>query len=546
MPRYEGGNLLVEALAQKGVTRLFSVSGGPINSVYVAARAAGVQLCHVRHETAAAFMADATARVTGVPGVAVVTLGPGVTNTVTGAATAQLAGVPMLIVGGQAPLHAQHKGAGMSMETVPIMERVTNWAAQVVDTARIPEYVEAAWRHMFTGRPGPVYLEIPVDVLSAETDRPPDAPGERLRHPAGVVPAAMEQLEELLTAARRPVLIAGDDVRWSDAGALLRSFVDAQRIPFAQARLARGAVPEQDHPLFMGPGYLPNNAVLRHAVGTADLVILLGHFFDFDLGFGEGLSPDTTVVQVHPDPTVLGRNVVPHLGIASSSAALLERALDIQPAARDEEWVGTLPREWREQRATLSTKGADHSDGIHPLALVDAVVDAMPSETTYVTSHGNIDFWADAHIEVDDPSRYLRAGQAGALGAEIPYGVAAKLARPDDPVVVFVGDGGVGYHVMELETAARYGAPVIVVVADDRKWGAIAIPQRQAYGMEVEMDLPPRDWARLATAIGGHGETVDDLAEIPSALERAVKSKLPAIVHVRVASVLSPYMASIS
>jgi acetolactate synthase I/II/III large subunit len=177
---------------------------------------------------------------------------------------------------------------------------------------------------------------------------------------------------------------------------------------------------------------------------------------------------------------------------------------------------------------------------------VDAVVAAMPAETTYVTSHGNVDFWADARLKIKRPDLYLRAGQAGALGTEVPYGIGARFAHPERPVVVFVGDGGIGYHVTELETAARYQRPVIVVVLDDEKWAAIALPQRQAYGDEFEMDLPRRDWAKVAEGLGCFGakaETVDDIGRV---MREALASGRPALVQIPVASLLSPYMAYIS
>ena len=166
----------------------------------------------------------------------------------------------------------------------------------------------------------------------------------------------------------------------------------------------------------------------------------------------------------------------------------------------------------------------------------------MPPGTTFVTSHGNIDFWADPVLRISPPSRYLRAGQSGALGAEIPFGVAAKLASPAATVVVVVGDGGFAFHGLELETALRYGAPVVVVVYDDEKWGAIALPQQRAYGTEIELDLPRRAWWRVMRAMGGHGEYVDEEADLGGALRRALESGLPAVVQVKVPSVEAPYV----
>ena len=183
---------------------------------------------------------------------------------------------------------------------------------------------------------------------------------------------------------------------------------------------------------------------------------------------------------------------------------------------------------------------------LHPVAAVDAVVEAMPAETIYVSSHGNVDFWADACLRLPAPGRYLRAGQAGALGAEIPYGIGAKFAEPARPVVVFVGDGGAGYHFSEIDTADRYACPVVIVILDDEKWSAIALPQRDAYGGEFEMDLPRRNWPQIAAAMGGFGALARTGPEIGGAMRAAVASGRPAVVQIPVRSVISPYMAAIS
>ncbi|MGH2450876.1 MAG: thiamine pyrophosphate-binding protein [Candidatus Limnocylindria bacterium] len=542
----EGGDLLVASLEARGVRRLFSVSGGPINSVYHATLHSSVELCHVRHEAAAGFMADATARVTGVPGVAVVTLGPGVTNAVTPVATALRAGVPMLVVGGQAPSDQVDREPGMSIDGVAAMRPVTKWAAAVSAAARIPEYVEEAWRRMTSGRPGPAYLEIPVDVLTTTVDSLPTVRGER-RLAAPAPPELAADVGEALRAARRPLLIGGDDVFFSRAGATLRAFVERHRVPFALLRLARGAVDER-HPLFAGPAYTPANPVFRRALGETDCVLLVGHPWEFDLEYGAALADDAVVVHVYPDAVVLGRHRRCDLAADCTAESFLSSLAAAPAGVRDDAWISELVAEWRDVRVRTSREARAASAGgaMHPVTLVEEILAAAPEQTIFVTSHGNIDFWADAQIEVGPQTRYLRAGQYGPLGAEIPYGIAAKLAEPNHAAIVFVGDGGFGYHCLELETAARYGAAAIVVVADDESWGAIAMPQREAYGVEVEMDLPRRDWPSLVEALGGYGEAVDDPVDVGPALSRCLASGLPSVMHVRVASVLSPYMEYIS
>lgn len=539
--RYEGGDLLAESLKSLGVRQIFSVSGGPLNSLYHAASVHDLPVIHTRHEAAAVFMAEAVSRVSGIPGVAAVTLGPGVTNTVTPALVSKMAGTPLLIIGAQAATTSFDRGAGMSADHIPIMTPVTKWATRVLHTDRIPEYVEAAWRVMWAGRPGPVFLEVPVDVLSARAA--PNRPVDFRRPQPGLDSRDAEALAGAVAKARRPLLVIGDDVRWDRPDKLL-DVIEGLQLPFVTARLARGAVDER-HRLWAGVGYVPANATLVRALVEADLVIVLGHHFEFDLGFGAGLDNDAEIVQCSMAPDLLGKNRRATIGLLAAPSAVIDFMATLAAGPVDGAWVAATTESWRRERSEQA--GSDAlSTPIHPVAAVDAVVAAMPEDTVYVTSHGNIDFWADARIEVRAPDRYLRAGQAGALGAEIPYAIGARFADPDRPVVVFVGDGGVGYHVMELDTAARYERPIVVVVLDDQKWGAIALPQKTAYGSEFEMNLPRRDWPKLAESLGGFGARVETADEIGNAVRAASASGKPAIVHVPVRSVLSPYMASIS
>lgn len=551
--RHEGGDALVAALARHGVTTLFSVSGGPINSAYHATTRHPVTIVHTRHEAAAGFMADSVYRSTGVPGAVLATLGPGVTNVVTPAACAMAAGVPMFVVGGQASTTQLHRGAGMELDTLSAMASVTKWSAQVLHAGRIEEFVDEAWRRMTAGTPGPVYLETPVDVLSAEVPasrgradvRPlPAAPS-----PAAPSPAAVASVRRLLEEARRPILIAGDGVHHAACADALRAFVAGAELPTSTLRLARGAIDEAGDPWWAGPAYVPANPVLAESLATADLVLLLGHHWEFDLEFGAGLGDGATVVQVHHDAARIGRNGRVDVGVLADAGAFLDALGPVSGAARDGEWTRGRAQGWRDLQQQLTRDSAlppaDADRRAHPLEVIDAVVAASPEGTRFVTSHGNVDFWADPRIPVRRPRHYLRTGQSGALGAEIPYGVGSAIVDPSAPSVVFVGDGGVGYHVTELETAARCGAPVVVVVLDDNCWGAIAMPQRMAYDVEVGLSLPARDWARVAAGLGACGASVA-ADKVGEAVAKAIASGGPALIQVPVRRVLSPYMTHIS
>nr|WP_237684231.1 thiamine pyrophosphate-binding protein [Pseudaminobacter soli] len=538
----DGGAAIVAWFKEAGIRNVFSVSGGPINSVYRACAHQGVRLVHARHEAAACFMAEAQSRVTGRPGAAVVTLGPGVTNAVTPGLVAMLAGTPVIIVGAQAATRSAERGAGMAYDVLPIMKNVTKWAARCTDPDRLQEYLDIAWRKMWAGRPGPVFIEVPTDILSAPLKGRPASVAPANPGIPGLASADADAARALVAAAARPLLILGDELFWSRSGKIVEA-VEKHGLAFATMRLARGIVDER-HERWMGPAYAPCNATLRRAMKEADCILLLGHHFEFDLEFGDSVGSQARIIQVCSDQELLHRNRRVELGIASSPAAFIELLAGMPALQADRAWCDGLVSAWSEERK--AQLGDGDANGMHPVAAIDAVSSAAPENAIFVTSHGNIDFWADARLRVFAPGRYLRAGQSGALGAELPYGAGASFADPEAPVIVFVGDGGVGFHVSELDTAERYGRAFIVVVLDDESWGAIALPQQQSFGETYEMKLPRRDWTKVAEGLGGKGYLARNEREIAQALGDAIASGKPAIIQVPVRSVISPYMAYIS
>lgn len=539
--RFEGGDLLVQSLKTLGVRQIFSVSGGPLNSIYHAAATNGLPLIHNRHEAAAGFMADAVARLTGIPGVAAVTLGPGVTNMVTPALVALMAGTPMLILGAQAQIATFDRGVPMSTDHMPIMKPVTKWSARVHETARIPEYVERAWRHMWSGRPGPVFLELPVDVLSAPAE--PLVPAAFTMPRLGLAGSDRSRLIDMMNEARRPLFLFGDQTHWEKPSGL-EKVVSRLGIPFATLRLARGII-DENHELCVGPGYLPCNQSLRQTLSESDLILIVGHDLESDLGFGQDIHRDARIIQTTADASMLGKGRNPDLGIVAGVQAVVDAAGEAKMPKLDRQWCSARVSAWHhEYEAQLDGPAFDKA--LHPLAAIDAVVAAAPDNSVFVTSHGNVDFWADARLKVRASDLYLRAGQAGSLGAEVCFGLAARMVNSKRPSIVFVGDGGVGYHVTELDTAARYGAPFVIVVLDDQKWAAIALPQAADYGGEYEMNLPQRDWTKVAEGLGGNGYLARSKDEIAVALQAALDSAKPAILHIPIRSVLSPYMKAFS
>jgi acetolactate synthase-1/2/3 large subunit len=543
----DGGASIVNWLKAAGVAHVFSVSGGPINPIYRACGELGLPLVHTRHEAAACFMAEAASRLTGRAGAVVVTLGPGSTNTVTPALVSAMAGTPLIIIAAQAPVRAFERGAAMSWDALPILSSLAKWSARVIEVDRIPEYLDIAWRKMWAGRPGPVFLEVPADILSAQVSEGARATRDEVAPPRPVRPApsaadAAALLAEL-GASKRPLLLLGDETFWDRADGW-RQVIEKHHLPFATLRLARGIVDER-HRLCIGPGYSPCNATLRRALLEADCIFIIGHHFEFDLEYGDRIGAQARVVQVASDTDLLHRNRRADLAVAASPGNVVSLLAEAAAASTEQGWVDELVSQWQEEwRAQL---GDNDKDGaLHPVAAIDAVIEAAPAETVYVSSHGNVDFWADARLRMRHPGHYLRAGQSGALGAEVPYGAGAAFADPGAPVIVFVGDGGIGYHVTELDTAERYGKPFVIVVLDDEMWGAIALPQQARFGATYEMDLPRRDWAKVAEALGCKGYVCREVDQIQAAVKDALASGKPALVQVTVRSVISPYMDYIS
>jgi acetolactate synthase-1/2/3 large subunit len=430
----------------------------------------------------------------------------------------------------------------MSYEVLPTMKTVTKWAARVIDANRIPEYLDIAWRKMWAGRPGPVFLEIPTDILNSPTslDSPLQAP-PRVAAPA-VSTADLAELRKALSTATRPLLLLGDECFWNRPDRVLEA-VERHGTPFATLRLARGIIDEH-HQHWMGPGYTACNGTLRRALAEADCIIMIGHHFEFDLEFGKTVGRGAQVIQACSDRELLHRNRRADLALVASPAHFISALADAPVMSTDASWVSSLLQDWTKEWE--NQRGENANQGLHPVTAIDAVSGAAPENTIYVSSHGNVDFWADARLRLNRPGRYLRAGQSGALGAEVPYGAGASFADPDSPVIVFVGDGGVGFHVTELDTAERYGRAFIIAVLDDELWGAIALPQEASFGETYEMALPRRDWSKVAQGLGCKGFFCADADAIKSAVGEAISSKKPALIQIPVRSVISPYMDYIS
>ena len=515
---------LVETLVAAGVEHLFTLSGNQILSVYDAAIGRPLTLYHTRHEAAAVHMADAWARLTDRPGVALVTAGPGHLNALSALYGARMEDSPVLLLSGASPRGERGLGAFQEIDQAAAARPVTKAAWSAEDPQRLADDVARALSLAQSERPGPVHLSLPGDLLEANVS---DASAARvmLTAPARAGDAEIKTIVEMLAAAKRPVIIAGPGMargrRWSAVQALSR----ATGVPGLPSESPRGL----NDPWLHGA-----NASLAQA----DVVLLLGKTLDFSLRFGRGpaWAAGCRFVQVSAEATPTREGV---LTIVADPLAVTELLTAKAGSASTTGWTdevarirATTPPGWNDLRPGTSSP-------MHPLAVCAAVQPWLDRGATLVADGGEFGPWAQAGLEARER---LINGPSGSIGSAMPMAIAARLARPNAPVFALLGDGTFGFHALEIDTALRYGLPFVAVVGNDARWNAEHQLQLKHYGAEraVACSLLPTRYDRVAEALGGHGEHVERASDLPAALERAVASGKPAVVNVVIDGVAAP------
>ncbi len=529
-----GGQLVARALKAEGIEAIFTLCGGHIIDIYDGCLNEGIRIVDVRHEQSAAHAADAWTRLTGIPGCAVVTAGPGLTDTVTAVANAWRAQTPMLVLGGQGPLVQAHMGALQELDHVGLLKPIAKFATTVYHTHRIAEIIGMAFRQAYSGRPGPSFVEIPADVLFAPVEESAVPPTGKYRS-AGKVYGDVRLVEEaarLLAGAERPAVMAGSQV-WHCRGAdELESFARAASVPVYLNGSARGALPPS-HPLLFVRSR-------RDALSKADVILVLGTPFDFRLGYGRRLAPDAKVIQVDLDYGELGHNRGVDVGITGDAAAVLSQltsALGKAPAGRTKAWLDHL--RGAEQKALEKDMPFLNSDAVpvHPLRLAKEINDFLTEDTIFIGDGGDVVTFSASVIQTRRPGQWLDPGPLGTLGVGMPFAIAAKVAFPNKEAFILFGDGAFGLNGFEFDTAVRFNLPVVSVVGNNAAWNQIRCGQIARYGEargDVANVLAPTRYDRVVEALGGHGEHVTEPKDIRPALERARASGRPACVNVMV------------
>lgn len=526
-----GAQLLVRMLKAEGVRHVFTLSGLHVAPIYAACVEEGIALVDTRHEQAAAHAADATARLTRGIGVCCVTAGPGVTGALTGIANAYAANSPVLLLGGAAPSFNAGRGSLQEMEQVDLFTRITKWSDRIPSPDRVPTYLARAFRALLTGRPGPVFLEVPWDVLSNgvdDADCPlPSSYRTRARQPGD--PAFVARAAQLLQEAAHPVVVAGSSIWWDDASTQLAAFAERLGAAVYLNGAGRGSLPE-DHPHFF-------NQTRKEALSEADAVLIAGTPLDFRLGYGAGIGEAAKVVQIDSDASEIGRNRAVDVGIIGDSRSVLQQlTAALSEGKRNEEWLQGL----REREATRGRRQSAYEQSdqvpIHHFRLareLDQVARAA-GDAMFVADGGNWVAISAKVIGLRRPGRWLDPGPLGCLGVGAPFAIAAKLLHPERPVFVIQGDGSFGFNGMDFDTALRFKLPMVVVVGNDAAWGQIRLPQVQLYGPEKSpaTTLAPTRYDKVVEALGGYGEHVTRPEQIRPALERALASGTVACVNV--------------
>jgi len=525
MADFTGGELVARVLKQAGVGHVFTLCGGHILPIYDGCLQEGIGVIDVRHEQAAAHAADAYARLTRNVGVAIVTAGPGVTDAVTGVANAYAARSPLLLIGGAAPLGLRGLGALQEMEQVALLRPITKGSWSVAQTRQIPEVLTTAIRVALSGRPGPVFVEIPVDLLlnSMEDRLAPIPTGYVHRAPGGGDPASIERLAALLGAAARPMVMAGSGVWWDDAAGPLRAFAEAAGVPVFLNGAGRGCLPAE-HPLAF-------SLARGFALGQADVVLVLGTPLDFRLGYGRPpvFAEDATVCMVDCDAAELGRNRPLAVGIAGHLGRVLETLTAAVPpglGGRFADWRARVSGRERESRDRLDAQCATDDVPISHYRWAAEIARHVTPETIVVGDGGDVVGCASRVVRLHRPGQWLDPGPFGCLGVGPPFAIAAKLLQPDRPVLLVAGDGAFGLNGMELETAVRFRLPMTCIIGNDGGWGQIRNPQLSFFGEEraVATSLPSTRFDLMVEALGGRGVLVRDPRDIGPALERALAS----------------------
>ncbi|MBK7169207.1 MAG: thiamine pyrophosphate-binding protein [Pseudomonadales bacterium] len=530
MATIDGGTLLLRTLEALGVEHLFQVLGDPLAPIAMANLRQGPTAYNFRHEQAAAMAAQAYGYMNRRLGVALVPSGPAVTNAITGLATAWSNAWPMLLLGGASETGKRGLGDFQEMPQVQSVAPFCKWAAAVDRTERLPWFLETAAREAFSGRPGPVYLDLPSEVLSTVIEA-----GVALHLPSfpaiprpGADPAQVERAAQRIARAERPLLIIGKGAAWSDAGAAARHLAEYFELPFLPSPMGKGVIPDE-HPLCVG-------AARSTALRNADLIIMAGARFNWAFHFGlpPRVAAGVDVIHIEIAPEEIGCNIPTEFGLAGDVRAIFEQLAQAgvrhAPSPARTAWLEGLREACRKNEEALAPLIRSDAPFTNFYRLFHELGEVVGKNTVFVND-GEHTMAISRTMQVMHTARErLDAGTSGCMGVGVPYAIGAQIARPRQRVVCMNGDYSVGWNAMELETAVRHELPILFIVANNGtiRPGAMAFDNHAFTADQgVRYDM-------LMQSVGGHGENVRTSAELRPALERALAAGRPALLNVAI------------
>jgi acetolactate synthase-1/2/3 large subunit len=534
MSEIYGGHLAAKYMKEvEHVDMVFTISGGHIENILDGFTQYNIRTIDVRHEQAAAMMAHAWSIYKNEPGVCLVTAGPGFSNALTGIANAYLDNAPMVVLCGRHPLRDDLTGALQEMNQIDMVKPVTKWCATCYDTQRIPEYLSIAFRQATMGRPGPVFLELPPDILFVAVDEKDVKMPSRKTHKSSTHPdeSELKEAAKIINSARKPLFIGGSGVGMSGCQEVLKTFIEKTGFPFALLNNGRGALPDS-HPLSINDGGFTG---LMTGAPQTDVIVAAGIRFNWVMQATK-LFPDAKVVRIDIEAHEIDRNRSSEVGLVGDCGYVLEQLVPMLEDRNHDEWVKKLKNAYAAFMTTELEQRQKPSDPIHPNRLVAQIMEVFGEDAFYVADGGDTSYYGLAGFTSSQQAGVLVPAGAllGCLGTGIPFAIAGKLAHPDKPVIVLNGDGAFGFNSMEFDTAVRHDIPIICVVNNDCAWGMIKHSQGMSIGKDrcTCAELGMRHYEKMVEGLGGYGELVTEDADIIPAIKRAIDSGKPACINV--------------
>ncbi|MCY3766701.1 MAG: thiamine pyrophosphate-binding protein [Gemmatimonadetes bacterium] len=534
-----GADLLVAELQKKGVGFVATLCGHGLDDLDDACDRAGMRLVDVRNEQAAGYIAEAVGRLSRTVGVCAVSSGVAHVNALTGVCNAHFDGAPMLLITGSGPSSTAGLGHFQDLDQVAIAAPLCKYAETIHHPERIPQMLHEAFEAATSGRPGPVHLTVPQDVLCAEIHADAIIRVHDAGLPAPTIaagnPGEIDRIADLISQAARPLLVAGGGIHYADGSAAVTEFTRTLGVPVVVPIWDRGAI---IRPIETFMGVVGAASGGPRLLPDADLVLLAGAVCDYRVGYLQppAVHPDATIVRIHADAFHLNQGAGAHVRVAADPGSALTQLTEAAKSRKIPPGTAWLEEAARRRDAfRRRCLAARKGNGLHALDIIHAVQAVLTDDTIVIIDGGNIGQWAHQALCDRYPGHWLTCGASGVVGYGIPAAMAARLLYPDRHVILISGDGALTFTVAELEAAARQGLPFVVLLADDEAWGITLTGHEARYGRGITSELGPIDYPGMAEAFGARGVRIERAGQILPALRHGLDAEQPTLIHVPVA-----------